>query len=66
MPYCASWHLIGTEERVLDRGHLDGIHEHAGEARAEILAELNKFAVHGTCNEPDQWWARRSQDAAAL
>ena len=61
-----SWQLIGTDQRVLDRGHLDGTHEHPGPARAEILTELNKFAVHGDGGKPDQWWARRSQEAVIV
>ena len=63
MPYCASWRLVGRGDRVLDHGRLDGIHERDADARAEILAELNKFAIHGQCDENDEWWARRSNGA---
>jgi hypothetical protein len=46
-----------------NRGQLDGIHEHLGDARAEILAELVKFAIHGLCEGRCEWWARRSNEA---
>jgi hypothetical protein len=42
---------------------LDGVHEHIADVRGEILAELGKFAVHGHCEESEEWWARRSKEA---
>ena len=66
MPYRASWRLVGKEDHTLDRGKLDGIHEHRAEALAEILAQLNQFALHGHHEERDEWWARRSEDDADL
>ena len=51
------------EDQLLDRGKLDGVHEHHAEALAEILAQLNQFALHGHHADRDEWWARRSNDA---
>jgi len=52
MPYRASWRLVGKEDHILDRGKLDGVHEHRAEALAEILAQLNQFALHGHPSRP--------------
>ena len=63
MPYCASWRLVGAGGRVVDRGELDGIHEQHAEAVAEILLQLQNFAVRGRDEQRDEWWGKRSSSA---
>jgi hypothetical protein len=63
MPYRSCWRLIGTGERLLDKGELDGLHENEHGAVAEILVLLPTFAVHGWNEQRNEWWAKRTVDA---
>jgi hypothetical protein len=63
MPYRASWRLLGAGERLLDRGYLDGVHESHDAACAEIMLQLQQFAVSGRHEHRKEWWARRTPDA---
>jgi hypothetical protein len=47
----------------LDKGELDGSHDHEGEAKAEILRQLAGFPVHGWNEERNEWWAKRTAAA---
>ena len=63
MPYRACWRLVGLDERLLDKGELDGLHEHEASAVEEILTQLPNFAVHGCNADRKEWWARRTDQA---
>ena len=49
MPYCVCWRLVGLDQRLLDKGELDGMHDYEAAAVEEIFMQLPNFAVHG-CN----------------
>ena len=63
MPYRATWWLTGAGQRVLSRGELDGVHNDQGDAVAEILTQLQSFAVSGRDEARNEWWARRTAEA---
>jgi hypothetical protein len=63
MPYRGCWRLVGIGERLLDKGELDGLHEHEAGAVEEILMHLPNFAVHGWNAEQKEWWARKTDQA---
>ena len=63
MPYRATWRLVGAGQRVLSRGDLDGVHERQEHAVAEILSQLQSFAVHGRDEQRNEWWGRRTTEA---
>jgi hypothetical protein len=63
MHYRATWRLVGAGQRVLGRGELDGVHDGQADAVAEILAQLQSFAVHGRDEQRNEWWAKRSSEA---
>lgn len=63
MSYCICWRLIGIDERLLDKGELDGLHEHEADAIAEVLLQLSHFAVHGWNEDRKEWWAKRTDEA---
>ena len=63
MPYCVCWRLVGLDERLLDKGELDGMHDHEAAAVEEILMQLPNFAVHGCNAERKEWWAKRTDKA---
>ena len=64
MPFGVSWRLIGVDEKVLDRGELDGVHQERSAAVAEILLQLQSFAIHERDDQRDEWWAKRGPDAS--
>jgi len=63
MPYRGCWRLVGLDERLLDKGELDGWHDHEAGAVEEILMHLPNFAVHGWNAERKFWWAKRTAHA---
>jgi hypothetical protein len=48
---------------LLDKGELDGVHDHEEKAKAEILTQLSGFAVHGWNEKRSEWWAKRTAEA---
>ena len=66
MPYRATWRLLGVAGKPLSRGELDGVHQSREEAAAEILLQLQNFAVHGRDEQRDEWWAKRTAEATLV
>ena len=63
MPYRAVWRLVGADQRVLSRGDLDGVYDRQEDAVAEILAQLQSFALNGRDDQRKEWWGRRTTEA---
>jgi hypothetical protein len=63
MGYRLDWRLVGRDNRHLDGGEIDSGFRDRRSALAALGAFLHQFAFWSRDGEPDNWWAKRSEDA---